>query len=303
MIRRFSLFLIFAAALPAAEGGVDGPKLGYVFDPAQASARVVLGIPGSSTVGDAIATGLSAAAISPSQDYVIGITGDTGEVAIILTADGARKPLTGVSAAPDLIVLSPRGSAAAFFYKDGSHARIVKGLPSNPELAGDFSTYSAGAKLAISDDAERLLQLTADGEVYSFTLDGNSKRLDIDGVISAAFLAGSREALLVQTSGDIAQSVDGKVIASVPGASAISAFDENRRAVVTSGSGKLTVLNLLDGSQSSVECSCTPDTLQPMAGGGLFRISELSTGPAWILNAASAIPQLTFVPAAGGANE
>jgi hypothetical protein len=63
------------------------------------------------------------------------------------------------------------------------------------------------------------------------------------------------------------------------------------------------VLNLQDGSKTAVDCSCTPNILQPMAGDALFRVTELSAGPTWILNAAPATPQLTFVPATGGANE
>jgi hypothetical protein len=305
MIRRLSLFLASTVLLTAAESGVDGPKLGYVFDSNQSAARVVRGIPGSSTIGDAIATGLTTAVISPSQAYLIGTTGDSRDVVIVTTADAALKPLAGVAAAPDLIVLSPKGSAAVFFHNDGSRAQLVKGLPSNPEIAGDFGTYSAASQIAISDDAERMLQVTKDGDVYSFTTDGNSRRLDISGVISTAFLAGSREALLVQgASGDITESADLTVIASVPDASAIVAFDQNRKAVVASGpSGKLTVLNLQDGSKIAVDCSCTPNILQPMAGDALFRVTELSAGPTWILNAALATPQLTFVPATGGANE
>lgn len=300
MTRYCYLTIALAGLLHAAEANLGGPTLGYVYDPNQAAARVVTGIPGSSNLGAAIATGIQGAVISPAHNFLLA-TGEEQRVVLVTTPDGIRKPLPDLLSAPDLIVLSPKGSAAVLFHSDGFRAQLVRGLPSNPEIAGDFTTYAGAARLAISDDAERLLQVTSGGDVYSFTPDGNSRRLNVSKILTAAFLGDRREALLVQEeSGAILESEESKEIARVPDASGIVAFSNNRKAVVVSKTARqITVLDLEQGSANTIECSCNPDALQPMSGESLFRVTELSDGPTWILNAAAPQLQLTFVPAGG----
>lgn len=302
-MNRYLYCLTFALAglLHAAESNLSGPTLGYVYDANQAAARVVTGIPGSSNLGAAIATGIQGAVISPAHNYLLATTGEEKSVVLVTTGDGIRKALPDLLSGPDLIVLSPKGSAAVLFHSEGSRAQLVRGLPSNPEIAGDFTTYAGAARLAVSDDAERLLHVTPEGDVYSFTADGNSRRLSVSKIVAAAFLEDRREALLVQEeSGAIIESEEMKEIARVPGASGVVAFSNNRKAVIANKAARqISVVDLEQGSVNTIDCSCNPDALQPLAGESLFRVTELSDGPTWILNAAAPQLQLTFVPAGG----
>src|SRR5271166_64503 len=118
--------VVVMIATGAAWAQVGPPMLGWV--PDRSRVLTVYGIPPVAVVGPAIDVGrdLKLIAISPSQDYVLGTAAETGEALMIVS--GQATPLDGVTAGADQIVMSPRGTAAAFWFSSTSRFQIVSGL-------------------------------------------------------------------------------------------------------------------------------------------------------------------------------
>ena len=55
--------------------------------------------------------------------------------------------------------------------------------------------------------------------------------------------------------------------------------------------------NLAAGSRTAIGCACTPATLVPM--GNVFRLTELTGAPLWLLDSGASTPRTVFVPARG----
>src|SRR5215813_12163810 len=127
-----SLICVFAIAAAATaqsnSGAVGGPLLGVVFDAGQADIRSLTGIPGSAILGGPLDSGaaLGQAAVS-AAGYAVAVEYDSG-AAVLVTSSG-RRPLAGIPTGAAVIVLSPRGSSAALYFKSTRTAYVVTGLP------------------------------------------------------------------------------------------------------------------------------------------------------------------------------
>src|SRR5262245_29144346 len=137
----FALLTVLGGAAHAEEqgSGVRGPVLGYVMDKAGAGIRPIYGIPGAATFGDVIdiGTAIEDAVIASAPDYAIGVEKGTGNVVLIPSLTSAQA--LPVPAAPDRIVISGSGSAAAVIY--GSQQIVVtRGLPDAVEVSNVFNS-------------------------------------------------------------------------------------------------------------------------------------------------------------------
>jgi hypothetical protein len=224
---------------------IGAPVMGFVFDSAGHALRPVLGIPGASLLGEALDIGatLSAASISPRQDYALALTDGDQQVRLVRFPRGSSSSQTqasacvtraerlcrrvafqvqaidGIPAAPDRVLLSPAGSSAAFYYASAALVQVLTGLPDAPvfDHAVDVSSVAGlPAPAAISDDGQLLLTANpaADaGGLLLFTGAAGSAALPVAGSAAAiAFRAGSDDAL-VATEDDriwLARSVSGQ---------------------------------------------------------------------------------------------
>src|SRR5947209_16586325 len=126
-MRILSALLLAAAAVAQTNPGtVDGPLLGLVADPN--GVRLLTGIPGSATLGAPVDTGaaLDHAAVSV-QGFALATESESG-AAVLVTLTGSHR-LPGIPAGASSIAISPRGTAAAFYYKESRSAYLVSGLP------------------------------------------------------------------------------------------------------------------------------------------------------------------------------
>ena len=143
-----------------AQSSLSGPSLGVIYDAAAQAIRPVWGIPGASTTGKRIDTGfaITAAAISPAQDYALAMSADGSLKLVIFTPDGISIQDVKPAATPDRMVLSPAGSAAILYYKSAAAVQVVSGLP-NSMQAGPQIDISALPQapdvFAISDEIGR----------------------------------------------------------------------------------------------------------------------------------------------------
>jgi len=302
----FCVFLIAAAAVAQNDpGAVGGPLLGVVFDPGRGSVRSLTGIPASAMLGDALdtGTGLQLAAVS-AAGFAVGV--ETDRAAAVLVSRAGRTPLAGLPAGASSIVLSPRGSAAAFYFKSTRTAFIVTGLPENPGAPRQIALLRPPAGLAVSDDGaalmaiERLSKLDASVQLYRGAggpvLLRNGRR-----IAGVEFLPGSSDALIAE--GDavylISEAFGPQLIAGgedgISGVTAAAASADGSRVIVAMQSGQVAIRDRATNAQSIVSCACRPTGLARLRGPGVFRLNEIGDGPLWLLDAGSGEPRILFV--------
>jgi hypothetical protein len=300
---RAALFLL-APAIALAQ--IAGPVMGLVPDGAEV--RVMYGMPAAGAVGPAIASGLSKIAISPGQNFAIGVNRD-GAVVLAL-ASGATEPVTGVDASPDSIAISPAGSAAALWFAATSHFEIVTGLPGAPNIRRvDATAFGTPLAFAAGDDGH--LAASFAGGVEMFGIDGSVAPVAVEGrVLALTFLANSAN-LAMATATRVMTVADGSSTtlyqaaadagrrlraSGVPAGIAVSI--DNRWMAAAMRDGSVITADLAAGTASKSDCGCIPDGVSFIAGAA-FRLTGGLNGVKLI--EASSGNFLDVPPAAGGA--
>ena len=293
---------------------VDGfapPVLGYVLDPA-GSLHQMPGLPGASWLSAPLHLGmrLAAGAVSPRQDYLLGLT-VSDRRAILLRFAGGSTLLAGVDAGADRVVLSPSGTAVIFAFDARGRLQIITGLPDAPTLAGsvDLSQLpGAPAAIALSDDGTSILASAPAGDGAAiFALSSQSvPRLLMNGgdFAALAFLRNSTDALVADRLRNTLYRLHGAEIVPLAAAadgiaapvSIAASADGSRIFVVNSATATVGFVGAAGGPWTLLSCSCSPATLAPLAGNAVFRLTEVSEEPLWILDADSPDPRLLLVP-------
>ena len=297
-----------------------GPSLGYIFDARGQALRPILGIPGASVFGDPIntSTAISAASISLRQNAAI--VNDGAWNAIQLSPGSAATPLPDGLAAGARAVVSESASAAAFFDAASTALTIVTGIATGSMAAHAVALDALPGpitQLAIADDGSLLLSAslaagpTPGGEAL-FWIDQNGARQLTSLQSTASILLSNHGATAVvadraanqvwkiqDPAGSaaitlLASDADG---VSGPAGAALSA-DGGKLWVANSTTHTVLGIDVAGRTAVSLNCACDLTTLQPMADGSSFRLNDLTSGPVWILDAASgADARVVFVPA------
>jgi hypothetical protein len=309
------LFAAGAMALAAQQGTVGGPIAGYAFDARARSLRTIRGIPGASLVGESVDVGspLAAAWVSPSLDSVLIQTVDGAARLYRLDAGKATERTVDGLAAPGRALYSPSGRALALF--TAGTARIYRGLPDAPELAGVIElpseTGAAGGgralaktrhpganAAAVSDDGRYLLYANGDA-VELLGVAGDSRRLTAAGsATQLAFAAGGHDAAVIDAQGVtlFKDAAGAATMRRLPGIQTVraAAFSSDGKKLLLAGD-TVTVLDLASEQRTDVACNCRAAGLARM--GSTYRLNEIGAGPLWLLDV-SATPSVLFVPAA-----
>jgi len=311
----FSFVLLIApVALQAAS--IEGPRLGYVFDPASKSIRPILGIPGAATMGQPLESGLDLRkiALSPAQDYVLATEGEHNQVAVLATNQTPLAPVlvAGADRGPDQLTISAGGKAAALYYKSNGHFELISGLPGAPKISARLylSAGQTATALAVSDDGQTLLAGVG-GTVYWVSPSGEVPILKGLQKIVSISLDSSQTALVADAVGNqihrlrnVTGAVESDIVAgpkedvAAPVAVALS-HDGKRAFVANSKSGIIAILDLQSKTEiGKLSCGCMPTGLERLAGDDVFRLTEPSSGPMWVLEVDSLQSRIVFVPPA-----
>jgi hypothetical protein len=221
------------------------PILGHVFDSSKGALRPLIGIPGSASLGEALdlKIKLSRAWISPGQDYALAESSDpdSGGLLLVRLENGLNsiEAIPGIPQGADLVALSPTGSAAALYFREGKKVLLLEGLPNfNSQLKTNPSPSSLNLKqsyaavgsgvpafqegpssqvrqinvpqlpdvvesLGVSDDATAVLlgcSESENGAIYLLTLGGELRNVSFVGRAAAmAFLARSTNVLVADS--------------------------------------------------------------------------------------------------------
>ncbi len=316
MKRTIGLLLGMIGALAAQPGRISGPILGYFFDEHLAVLRPILGLPGAATMGPALDVGLKIeqAAISQPGDYALAVTGPDHQVALLRNLGGAPAAvlLTEAGLAPERILVSPSGSAAALFYSGGKLVELLTGLPDTPVVAGWIEVSSTFAPLAISDDGTAVLAAAEEG-LLLLGADGSARLVSsVRGIAAAAFLNQRLDAVIAESASNTVYWVRdvsgaGEIIplaAEKDGISnpvAVSVSSDNQRVfVANAGSGTIAFLDLSGGALALVSCGCAPTGLDRLQGRAVFRLTEPSGQPVGVFDGDAPQARVVFVPAEKG---
>jgi hypothetical protein len=290
---------------------VNAPVSGYVFDKEAAGLRPVLGLPGAALLGSPVnlGFGVAAAFVAPRLDSALVIAADNG-MHWFRVRNGAftETQIDGLSSAGQVYsaVFSPAGTAAAI-YNSGS-LQIVTGLPDSPAVAItlDLSASSTPDAMAVSDDAQAIL-VSADHAIRLFGPYADlGKLMDSAGGPVMAFATGSHDAAVGDSGAglvlfhDLTGAGDSHVVAAPDDSTAslsALAFSTDAKAIflASSAAQAVTRFDLAAAARSRIPCSCAPTSLARM--GGVFRLTELTADPLWLLDAPEADPRVVFVPA------
>ncbi len=301
---------LLPASLPAQTGEIKGPVSGYVFDASTHSLRPILGIPGSSLLGDPLALGFDVASafVAPRQDAAFVVAADGSLHAFGLNAGAAaERPVDSLPASPQKVVFSPSGSAAALL--SGGSIAVVKGLPDSPAIAGglDLPSGTEPDALAISDDGAVLLVSANQAVRYYGSFSDLGKLLDSAGSVLMAFAAGGHDAAIADPSGagillfhDLTGATTSEVLATsddtIAGAAALAFSADGKRLLVASSPARsVTSFDLAADGRTAIPCECIPKVLSRM--GDLFRLNELGAEPLWLLDPRPSEARVLFVPA------
>jgi len=280
-----------------------GPQLGYLWMTSDQTLRPILGIAGASQIGQSVV---------PAGAYVGAEASAAASLAILQAADGSFDLMTLPSGSPVSLGLtlppganlrfSPSAAAALVFNPGASSASLITGLPSSPKVQS-VAAPTAIADAAVSDAGAVSLESTRSLAVTA--LNGSSVTLASIGAPGGlSFLPGSstsHDDLLFADSGANTLTLI-RSTTSGPSSQTISATGllQSPNAVGVSGSGRWALAVRVDLSSlatAAVACTCQPSVAEPLADDGSFRVTSLTSGPNWLVKAASSNPGTLFIPA------
>jgi DNA-binding beta-propeller fold protein YncE len=316
------MVLAISSALAAQQGSLTGPVAGFVFDGSGQALRPIKGVPGASLIGDPVAFGIAAAAVyvAPRQDSAIVVGADESLHLFLLNGGSPTEvSLGGLTGPPSRVVFSPSGTAVALV-SPGS-ARVLTGLPNAPTLVGSIrvegvgqgmtgahSSHVSGPAMAVSDDGTYMLTVV-DGSARLLSIHGETRSLiAAQSAALVAFAAGGHDAAVMDSIGGLtlirdASGAAGTQVVATPdeglaGPVGLSFSQDKQTIYVASAKAQsIAAFNLASASRTAIGCACTPSTLAPM--GNLFRLTELTGAPLWLLDPTASTPRTVFVPARG----
>jgi hypothetical protein len=315
-----SLLIGVGTAAPQTHS-IYGPRLGLVFDEAAGALRPIVGIAGSSTMGDALPLGvaLESAVISPSQDYALALVGKDTQVRLVRVGPSnivQVKVLLSAPPAPDRIAISPSGASAAFYYHSDQGAgriTVMNGFPAGPHISArmTLTRVSSPTALAVADDGTVVLA-GADHAVFAVTEAAEIPLTSTLGSVAAlAFITG-HDGLIADGANNEVYLVRGAAAAGavtllagpaqeIAGPVSVAASSDGRTAFIANAkTGTVVILDLATGEpQKSISCRCQLTGLDRLAGGSLFRLNDVSERPLWLLDASpTRAVRMVFVPPA-----
>ena len=163
-----------------------------MFDQSTHALRQIQGIPGAALVGTPVDFGLAvtAAWVAPRLDSTFVLAADGQAHLFRLSANAPAERTVDSLGAPQSVVFSPSGTAAAL-YSPGS-VQVVKGLPDAPTAAAPIrlranprSRRQLPETLAISDDGAYLLY-SSGGPIELIGVAGNNRQVMESGAGAVA---------------------------------------------------------------------------------------------------------------------
>jgi len=298
-------------ATPAAS--TLGPQLGYFWIASDQTLRPILGVPGSSQVGQSVVTaGTYIAAAAAGSTAVL--EEPDGSLDVMTLPSGQPLHLAAkVATAGAQIRFSQSGKTAIVFAPGATSISLLKGLPSAPS-ATVITSPTGVQEAAVSDT----------GSVAAAVASSTGVSIQMVSASGAATSVGSAAALggLSFASGDDLLFADAaaNTLTLVHNAStkpspaqvataallmtpaAVGVSQNGQWALIANGGDASAVRIDLTGQNAPlrIACNCTPALVAPLSGLGTFRITAPGAGALWAVEAGVSTPRSFFIPALAG---
>jgi len=306
--RALFLACVFCTVARAAETGMGGSILGFIFDPAN-GVQPIIGLSGAATIGPPLELGANLTGIVTfaQQNYALANTdADSNFVRIKLTEPASILPLGLPVAASRLVAVSPRGSTAAFYDRDRNRILVVRGLPEAAAVASEFDLtgFPEPTSLAVNDGADMALIGFSDADL-AMGVDGRVLSLGRRAT-AVRFLAESRDAVIADGGTNtvyLAKNLAGSpeftpLIDGIAEPAAVAVSNDNKKVFVASSLARtVTGIELATGAITVTSCPCRPSTLADLNGNAVFRLTEPSGNPLWVFDGDGPEARIVFVPA------
>ena len=308
MIARKLFLLILAAPLLAlTDDGTEiaGPISGFVYDQAARSLRPVLGVPGASYLGDALASEVDAASIAPDGSAALIVQG--GRLfagAGIRNLAPAWTAVEGSLSDADLFAWS-QDSAAVYASATGQ-AQIVRNSLRAPAASAAIDLSGLpGRVLSMALAGDAVVVGVEGGGVYLASLGNAPKLLAAAQTPVTIAIAGSdlyfadRDGGRIWQIADFAGAGNPQVFAGDLDAPVGLHIAGGRLLAASAGSRQLAVYDLTTHAlAATLDLEFTPDTLEPVGARSLALIARAEAGrqPYYVVDT-SPDPAVYFVPA------
>jgi hypothetical protein len=285
----------------------SGPQLGYIWNTTDKTLRPVLGVPGSSQIGQSV---------TPAGLYVTGAASARSSIALLEEADGSLVSMPLPSGSPTRIVGGLDSAAQIVFSPSGTNAIVFSPAATSLMLVTALNTTPQAQPLSVTlpllnatvGDRQQVAVATGSGPVtLSLLAEGKTATLTSISQLGAFnFVTGSDDLLFTDTAKS-ALSILHNVSTSptqqdvsVPAATGVVAVASSRDglwAVMANAQGVVRIDLTSANTPLNITCGCQPNQLAVLDGNAVFQITSLASGPTWIVDASAATPQTLFIPA------
>ncbi|RXH55937.1 hypothetical protein [Granulicella sibirica] len=292
----------------------SGPQLGYIWSDKTHTLRPVLGIPGSSRLGESVV---------PADLYLTGASSAVSNLAILQETDGVLDLMSLPSGSPvrlsatlapnAQIRFAPSGNNAVAFVPGTSSVTLLTTLGSSPK-AQSVAFNSAIAEAAVSDSATVAAALSS-GSIRTISLAGTPNTSGSVATLGGLSFVGTTENLLFADAASnsvtmVSNSTTSPASTLIPSASMLKSpqglgatHDGHYAILANTGNASIVRVDLTaQTAPQSFACSCQPALVAQLSGSGVFRVTSADSGPAWMLDASASIPRVLFIPAINAAS-
>lgn len=177
-----NLFLLALAVLPLFGQTLESPSTTLVFHSASRSLRPIIGMTGSSYLGQALYSDLDFASVSPDQKTVIIET--AGHIKLIRNTQDSEEIESAVTAIDHILWSTDSSTAILFSSANRQLQWIINGK------AGPATRLPDNARLLAAQPDGQMALVAADGRVYRITPDASSVQIAALGDPTAAAISG-----------------------------------------------------------------------------------------------------------------
>jgi hypothetical protein len=289
-----------------------GPTLGYIWSDTAQTLRPILGVPGSTQLGQSVV---------PAGLYTHAATSALSRLALLEETDGSLDLMTLPGGQPVRLSVTipgaqlrfaPGGLAAIAFVPGSKTAMLLTGLSSTPANAS-ISFPAPVAEAAVSDNGVIASALTQGSGFQIQTASATSTSTTVgaaSGVGGLSFVPASSDLLFADSLANTLTLVHNNTATTLPSAGLLNApagigASRDGHWAVLANTGDTNIVRVDLTSQSapqSFPCACQPAFVTQLSGTGAFRVTAAESGPAWMFDASSVTPRVLFIPVRSAAN-
>jgi hypothetical protein len=208
----------------------------------------------------------------------------------------AEADASSLPAAPSLVAVSENAASLLLAVRAGETTglyllpnRTPKATPANPKLLAAAGLRNDPPE--VPSRAHAVVQKVGTFQSVSALrfAGGSSDALVSDGAANAAYIIQNASGATQITALGSAQDGLSRPIA-------IEAMDTRRVLVANAGSNTLTILYRDGTPAATIQCGCSPVVLHQLSGSAVYRLTEPSQEPMWLLDAGSNELRIVAVP-------